>query len=45
MAVATFSQNVTVVQRVWRIYIYIYIYIFVYAIYIYIHAYVVILSY
>lgn len=39
MAVATFSQNVTVIQHVWRIYTY----IFVYAKYI--HAYVVILSY
>lgn len=33
MAVATFSQNVTVIQRVWRIYIHMYTYIFVYAIY------------
>ena len=43
IAVAKFSQNVTVIQHVWRIYIYTYLCICY--IYIYIHAYVVILSY
>ena len=45
MAVAKFSQNVTVIQHVWRIYIHMYIYIHLYMLYINIHAYVVILSY